>query len=59
MKHAKLDSDPDGLFYKTVEEANAMNLPKAARFEWFVAAGASARVLHVWLNLVWPKQCSP
>lgn len=52
MRHAALDSDPDGLFYKTVESANVMGLPKAARFEWFVSAGASARVLHVWLELV-------
>ncbi len=56
MRQARSSPDPDGQFYNRVEQANAMSLPKAARFEWFICSGASARILHVWLELVREKR---
>ena len=34
-----------------MEYANAQPWPRPARFEWFVCAGASRRLLHVWIQL--------
>eukprot|EP00053_Salpingoeca_punica_P020133 m.208684 g.208684 ORF g.208684 m.208684 type:complete len:1399 (-) comp17801_c0_seq1:205-4401(-) len=52
MKNSELSSDPEGLFYTTVEKANAMNIHKTARFEWCMCAGATHHVLHVWVQML-------
>ncbi len=48
----ELESDPETLFHKAVETANATAWPKTAKFEWLVSYGAGHHVLHVWLELV-------
>lgn len=48
----ELESDPETLFHKAVETANATSWPKTAKFEWLIAYGAGHHVLHVWLELI-------
>jgi hypothetical protein len=67
MKNSELSSDPEGLFFATVEKANSMNIHKTARLEWCICAGATHHVLHVWMQQLaqvaiasqWYDQTSP
>lgn len=47
-----MSSDPASMLHSAVERANLMGYPKTARFEWLVCCGASAHILHVWMELV-------
>lgn len=50
IRDPALASDPVNLLVSTIQRANRAKISKAVRFEFFVCAGASYHVLHVWFK---------